>query len=63
VLGVAIEALQTLVPSREFSLLDAVMNGIGVGVGVTFATVLVNWAQPSQTARSDSHPDRGNRSK
>jgi len=37
VLGVAIEALQTLVPSREFSLLDAVMNGIGVGVGVTLS--------------------------
>lgn len=45
VFGVALEAAQTLTPAREFSWADAVMNGAGVGIGVTIAALLVSWLE------------------
>lgn len=41
VLGVALEGLQSFVPGRDPSLLDAVVNTIGVLVGFCLAVVIV----------------------
>jgi len=42
-LGLALEAVQTLTPARGFSWLDAGANAAGIGLAVAASAVLTRW--------------------
>ncbi len=44
-LGVGLEAAQTLTPDRQFSWQDALANGAGIGLGVAFSVWLTRWTE------------------
>ena len=43
--GLALEAAQTMTPARSFSWLDALANAAGIGIAVAISAVLTRWVE------------------
>lgn len=50
-LGLALEAAQTLTPTRGFSWLDAGANAVGIGLAVAMSALLTRWITREQKPR------------